>query len=69
MSRCGRRRAWGAAGEHARREGVDEPGAFPVAPDLVEALVELGRPDEARRVTERLRELSEEQARRLSEPA
>ena len=25
-----------------QREGVEEPGAFPVAPDLVEALVELG---------------------------
>ena len=26
------------------REGIEEPGAFPVAPDLVEALVELGDP-------------------------
>ena len=47
--------------EHTRREGVDEPGAFPVAPDLVEALVELGQLDEAREVTDRLRTLSEEQ--------
>src|SRR5262249_9531016 len=29
--------------ESLRQEGVDEPGAFPVAPDLVEALAELGR--------------------------
>jgi hypothetical protein len=28
--------------EHTRREGVDEPGVFPVAPELVEALAELG---------------------------
>ncbi len=37
--------------EHTEREGVDEPGAFPVAPDLVEALAELGELDEARAVT------------------
>ena len=42
---------------HCEREGVDEPGAFPVAPDLVEALAELGERDEARAVTERLRAL------------
>jgi DNA-binding CsgD family transcriptional regulator len=47
--------------EHTRREGVDEPGVFPVAPDLVEALVELGELEEAREVTDRLRTLSEEQ--------
>jgi DNA-binding CsgD family transcriptional regulator len=47
--------------EHCEREGVDEPGLFPVAPDLVEALVELGALEEARRVTDRLRVLSEEQ--------
>jgi DNA-binding NarL/FixJ family response regulator len=51
----------GVVWEHTLREGVDEPGAFPVAPDLVEALVALGRLDEARAVTECLRELSEEQ--------
>jgi len=50
-----------AVWEHTRREGVDEPGVFPVAPDLVEALVELGELDEAREVTDRLRTLSEEQ--------
>src|SRR5262249_23096907 len=47
--------------EYMRREGVDEPGAFPVAPDLVEALVELGRVQEAQDVAGRLRTLSEEQ--------
>ncbi|GAA5123921.1 LuxR family transcriptional regulator [Alloalcanivorax gelatiniphagus] len=31
-----------AVWDHTRREGVLDPGAFPVAPDLVEALVELG---------------------------
>ena len=50
----------GTVWEHTCREGVDEPGAFPVAPDLVEALVELGRLDEAKAVTGRLRALSEE---------
>ncbi|MEJ7791880.1 MAG: AAA family ATPase [Gaiellaceae bacterium] len=40
--------------EHTQREAVDEPGVFPVAPDLVEALVELGEPDEASAVSERL---------------
>ena len=45
---------------HTCREGVDEPGVFPVAPDLVEALVELGQLDEARAVTARLGALSEE---------
>jgi DNA-binding CsgD family transcriptional regulator len=52
----------GAVWEHMRSEGVDEPGAFPVAPELVEALVELGKLDDAQQVTERLRKLSEEQA-------
>lgn len=49
----------GAVWEHTQREGVEEPGVFPVAPDLVEALVELGRREEAQAVTDRLRELSE----------
>ncbi len=49
------------AWEHTTREGVDEPGVFPVAPDLVEALVELGELDAARTVTARLRALSEQQ--------
>ena len=39
---------------YCEREGVDDPGAFPVAPDLVETLVELGELDEARAVTRRL---------------
>ena len=34
---------------------------FPVAPDLVEALAELGELDEARAVTARLERLAEEQ--------
>lgn len=50
-----------AVWEHTQREGVDEPGVFPVAPDLVEALVELGELDEAQTVTSRLRELAERQ--------
>lgn len=47
-----------AVWEHTRREGIDEPGVFPVAPDLVEALVETGELDEAREVAGVLRELS-----------
>ena len=47
--------------EHTQREGVDDPGAFPVAPDLVEALAEIGEHDEALEVTARLRELAEQQ--------
>ena len=47
--------------EHTRREGVDEPGVFPVAPELVEALAALGEHDEARVVTERLSRLAEQQ--------
>jgi DNA-binding CsgD family transcriptional regulator len=47
--------------EHMLREGVDEPGVFPVAPDLVDALVELGERDEARAVTERLAHLAVDQ--------
>jgi DNA-binding CsgD family transcriptional regulator len=51
----------GAVWEHSEREGVEEPAEFPVAPDLVEALVELDRLDEARAVTERLTWLAEQQ--------
>jgi DNA-binding NarL/FixJ family response regulator len=50
-----------AVWEHAEREGVGDPGVFPVGPDLVEALVESGEPGEARVVTARLGELAEEQ--------
>jgi DNA-binding CsgD family transcriptional regulator len=45
--------------EHTLREGVADPGAFPVAGDLVEALVWLGRVAEADAVTGRLRDLAE----------
>ena len=48
-----------AVWDHVQREGIDEPGVFPVAPDLVEALVELGELDDATSVVARLRELSE----------
>jgi DNA-binding CsgD family transcriptional regulator len=44
--------------QHCEREGVEEPGVFPVASDLVEALVELGELEDARQVTSRLRVLS-----------
>jgi DNA-binding CsgD family transcriptional regulator len=47
--------------EHIQREGVEDPGTFPVAPDLVEALLELDAYDEAQTVTDRLRELAERQ--------
>jgi DNA-binding NarL/FixJ family response regulator len=50
-----------AVWEHTERAGVDDPGAFPVAPDLVEALAEVGELDEARAVTARLRERAEHQ--------
>ncbi len=40
--------------EHMLREGVEEPGVFPVAPDLVEALAELGELEPARAVIRRL---------------
>jgi DNA-binding CsgD family transcriptional regulator len=47
---------------HMLVEGVDEPGVFPVATELVEALVELGEGEEATAVAGRLRDLSEQQA-------
>ena len=47
---------------HAQEQEIADPGAFPVAPDLVEALVELGELDEARTVTARLERLSRAQA-------
>jgi DNA-binding CsgD family transcriptional regulator len=49
------------AWEHITREGVDEPGVFLVAPDLVEALVELGDVDQAQAVASRLQMLAEQQ--------
>lgn len=48
------RRAW----EYTEREGVHDPGTFPAAPELVEALVELEELDEASAVVARLAELS-----------
>jgi DNA-binding CsgD family transcriptional regulator len=44
--------------EHCEREGVRDPGVFPVAPELVAALVELERIEDARAVTDRLCELA-----------
>jgi DNA-binding CsgD family transcriptional regulator len=48
-----------AVWQHTQDQGVEEPGAFPVAPDLVEALVEAGEPGEAAVVSARLGELAE----------
>jgi len=47
-----------AVWEHTVREGVEDPGAFPVAGDLAEALAEAGRAEEADRVIGRLRRLA-----------
>ncbi len=47
--------------EHCEREGVLDPGAFPVGPELVEALIELARFDEADAVRRRLHELAAQQ--------
>jgi DNA-binding CsgD family transcriptional regulator len=47
--------------EHTHRAGVQDPGAFPVAGDLVEALVELRRPEAANNVIGRLARLASEQ--------
>jgi DNA-binding CsgD family transcriptional regulator len=44
--------------EHCLREGIDDPGALPVAPDLVEALVDLGRIEDAVAVTDWLHRLA-----------
>jgi DNA-binding CsgD family transcriptional regulator len=55
-------RAAGALGrvwEHTLREGVADLGAFPVAPDLAEALVRLGRTTEADAVAGHVRDLAE----------
>jgi DNA-binding NarL/FixJ family response regulator len=43
-----------AVWEHMVREGVEDPGAFPVAGDLTEALAEAGRAETAGEVIERL---------------
>ena len=52
-------------GAHRARGRRRARASFPVAPELVEALVELGELDEARAVTDRLRELAERQAASL----
>ena len=52
----------GRVWNHTESEGVLDPGAFPVAPELVEALVELGDLAEASTVTARVRELAEQQS-------
>ena len=49
----------GAVWQHTEHQGVADPGAFPVAPDLVEALAEVGELAEAAAVSARLGELSE----------
>jgi DNA-binding CsgD family transcriptional regulator len=49
-----------AVWEHTEREGVGDPGAFPVAPELVEALVELDELPDALAVTARLKDLAEQ---------
>lgn len=54
-------RALGEVWRYTCDEEIDEPGAFPVAPDLVEALVALDRRDEADAVLARLADLSERQ--------
>jgi DNA-binding CsgD family transcriptional regulator len=51
----------GAIWEHTVRAGVEDPGALPVAGDLVEALAELRRPEEANEVIARLGRLAREQ--------
>lgn len=51
------RRVW----QYTTQEGIEDPGAFPVAADLVEALVEMGGLDEAHAITDRLRERAEQQ--------
>lgn len=47
--------------EHTEREGVEEPAAFPVAPDLVEALTDSGMHDDAQAVCDRLAQLGRRQ--------
>jgi DNA-binding CsgD family transcriptional regulator len=47
-----------AVWEHTQREGVEDPGVFPVVGDLAEALVETGRFEAAAEVIGRLRGLA-----------
>lgn len=44
--------------EHTVREGIDDPGAFPVAADLIEAMAESGELDGVEQIIDRLRTLS-----------
>jgi DNA-binding CsgD family transcriptional regulator len=48
----------GAVWQHTEREGVEDPGAFPVAGDLAEALTETGQFEAAAEVTRRLASLA-----------
>ena len=50
-----------AVWKHTSRAGIRDPGAFPVAGDLVEALLAVGNSPEASVVTAQLRTLAEEQ--------
>lgn len=51
----------GRVWDHTVEEGVEDPGAFPVAPDLVEALALLGERDRAAGIRDRLRGLAADQ--------
>jgi DNA-binding CsgD family transcriptional regulator len=51
----------GAVWDHTQQEGVLDPGAFPVGPDLVEALVETEAYDAAQAVVDVLAERAREQ--------
>jgi DNA-binding CsgD family transcriptional regulator len=51
-----------AVWQRCTRDGVDEPGAFPVAPDLVDALFATDRRGEAGEVSARLSALAVEQS-------
>jgi DNA-binding CsgD family transcriptional regulator len=53
--------SFGRVWDHTVREGVDDPGAFPVAGDFVEALAEAGQLDAAGNVVTRLQRLAREQ--------
>jgi DNA-binding CsgD family transcriptional regulator len=47
--------------EHTEKEAVRDPGVFPVAPELVEALIERGELEPARAVRARVAELAKQQ--------
>jgi len=48
--------------DHTEQEGVADPGVFPVVPELIEALAELGDLDRARSVTQTLARRAQDQA-------